>query len=95
MAVTLGGAGIWYLYDIIVVAAGGFRDVEGRLVLDWEIEERQRPDLSADALQELDHLRHEVAELTERVDFTERLLAGRRREELDNPQNQKDVDRPS
>jgi hypothetical protein len=95
MAVTLGGAGIWYLYDIIVVAAGGFRDVEGRLVLDWEIEERQRPDLSADVLQELDHLRHEVAELTERVDFTERLLAGRRREELDNPQNQKDVDRPS
>lgn len=95
MAVTLGGAGIWYLYDVIVVAAGGFRDAEGRLVTDWEIEERQRPDLSADVLQELDQLRHEVAELTERVDFTERLLAGRRREELDNPQNQKDVDRPS
>jgi hypothetical protein len=93
MAVTLGGAGIWYLYDVIVVAAGGFRDAEGRLVLDWEIEERQRPDLSADVLQELDHLRQEVAELTERVDFTERLLAGRRREELDNPQRQKDQDR--
>ena len=85
MAVTLGGAGIWYLYDVIVVAAGGFRDVEGRLVLDWEIEERQRLDPSAEILHELDQLRHEVAELTERVDFTERLLAGRRREELDHP----------
>jgi hypothetical protein len=89
MALTLGGAGIWYLYDIIVVAAGGFRDADGRLVLDWEIEERPQADLSADVLQELDHLRREVAELTERVDFTERLLAGRRREELDDPQRPK------
>lgn len=86
MAVTLGGAGIWYLYDVIVVAAGGFRDAEGRLVSAWEIEESRRPDLPEHVLQELEQLRQDVAELTERVDFTERLLAGRRREELDNPQ---------
>ena len=92
MALTIGGAGIWYLYDVIVVAAGGFRDRDGRLVVDWEIEERQRPDLSADVLQEVDQLRHEVAELTERVDFTERLLADRRREELDNPKRHGNVD---
>lgn len=85
MACTVGGLGIWYLYDIIVIAAGGFRDNEDKLVLDWELEARPRPELSEDVLQELDSLRHEVAELTERMDFTERLLASNRREELDNP----------
>jgi hypothetical protein len=85
MALTLGGVGIWYLYDIIVVAAGGFRDIEGRLVLDWNLEAQPRPDISKEVLQELDQLRQEVAELTERVDFKERLLVGKRREELENP----------
>ena len=85
MACTLGGLGIWYLYDVIVVAAGGFRDAEGRLVLDWEVEPQPRPSLSDDVLQELDSLRHEVAELTERVNFTERLLASGRREEPHGP----------
>jgi TM2 domain len=84
MALTLGGAGIWYLYDIIVVAGGGFRDGEGRLVREWNLETRAQPDLSDDVLQELDYLRREVAELTERVDFTERLLAGPQRQELGN-----------
>lgn len=88
MAVTLGGAGIWYLYDLIVVAAGGFRDHDGHLVLDWDIEAHQHPDLPSEVLQELDQLRQDVAELTERVDFTERLLAERRRVEIDNPQRQ-------
>jgi TM2 domain len=88
MAVTLGGAGIWYLYDLIVVAAGDFRDVEGRRVSDWEIDERPRPDLSPDVLLELDQLRQEVAELSERVDFTERLLANQRRDQLQNPSTQ-------
>jgi len=75
-----------------VIAAGGYRDIEGRLVLDWEIESQPRPELSDDVLQELDSLRQEVAELTERMDFTERLLASSRREELDNPNR---MDRPS
>src|SRR5256886_11991708 len=30
MCLTLGGLGIWYLYDIVVIAAGGFADGEGR-----------------------------------------------------------------
>src|SRR2546427_12720167 len=30
MCLTLGGMGIWYLYDVVVVAAGGFRDGDGR-----------------------------------------------------------------
>jgi TM2 domain-containing membrane protein YozV len=75
MAATLGGLGIWYLYDVIVVATGGFYDVEGRLVANWEIEPERHADLPHEVLRELDALRAEVAELAERVDFTERLLA--------------------
>ena len=85
MALTLGGLGIWYLYDIILVAAGGFRDAEGRLVLAWDLEAEGQPSIAEGVLQELDQLRREVAELNERVDFTERLLANTRRQELDNP----------
>jgi TM2 domain-containing protein len=83
MALTLGGLGIWYLYDVIVVAAGGLRDAEGRLVASWDLEEPVRHlstgPMPEEVLEELDRLRQEVAELSERVDFTERLLADPRR----------------
>jgi TM2 domain-containing membrane protein YozV len=36
MAATLGGLGVWYLYDLILVASGSFRDVEGRLIRRWD-----------------------------------------------------------
>ena len=38
MCVTLGGLGLWWLYDVIVVAAGDFRDVDGRRVSRWDPE---------------------------------------------------------
>ena len=74
MVATLGGLGVWWLYDLIVVAAGDFRDAQGRRVSRWD------PDAgdvhSTEALaQEVDALRSEVAELAERLDFAERLLA--------------------
>ena len=74
MAVTLGGLGVWWLYDLIVVAAGDFRDASGRRLTRWNPEV---PDpAGTEALeQELDALRAEVAELAERLDFAERLLA--------------------
>lgn len=75
MACTIGGLGLWCLYDIIVVAAGGFRDAEGRLVSNWEVEPHRQLGASPELLDELDALRREVAELAERVDFAERLLA--------------------
>lgn len=79
MALTLGGLGIWYLYDLILVAGGGFRDSEGRLILSWDQETPARAslpnDLADDILEELAQLRREVSELGERVEFTERLLA--------------------
>jgi hypothetical protein len=77
MAVTLGGMGLWWLYDLIVVAAGDFRDVQGRRVSRWdpEVGDAQSTEVLA---QELDALRGEVAELAERLDFAERLLAAPR-----------------
>ena len=77
MLVTLGGLGIWWLYDLILVAAGGFRDDEGRLVADWEPPPTSgdQPMLPAELLEELEQLRSEVADLSDRVDFAERLLA--------------------
>ncbi len=74
---TIGGLGIWWLYDVILVAAGGFRDGEGRLISRWDTESEAlvTEGIPAEVLEELDALRREVAELGERVDFTERLLA--------------------
>jgi hypothetical protein len=72
---TLGGLGVWYLYDVILVASGGFRDKEGRRIARWDPEERDTAEIPEQVLDELDALRAEVAELSERVDFTERLLA--------------------
>jgi TM2 domain-containing membrane protein YozV len=78
---TLGGAGIWYLYDLILVLGGAFRDAENRLVTRWDSEtELQRPtepgnELNLEVLEELSMLRSEVADLAERLDFAERLLA--------------------
>ncbi|HVL18253.1 MAG TPA: TM2 domain-containing protein [Gemmatimonadales bacterium] len=75
MCATLGGLGIWYLYDLILVSAGSFRDAEGRLVSRWDPEYELTAVPSEALLEEVDALRAEVAELTERVEFAERLLA--------------------
>jgi hypothetical protein len=76
MLCTLGGAGLWYLYDLILVAGGSFRDADDRLVSRWDPEQpTTEPGLLPEVLDELSALRTEVAELAERIDFTERLLA--------------------
>jgi hypothetical protein len=77
MAATVGGLGLWWLYDLIVVAAGDFRDVQGRRVSRWDPEVGDLHSTEALA-QEVDQLRSEVAELAERLDFAERLLAAPR-----------------
>ncbi len=84
MLLTMGGLGIWYLYDVITIAGGSFRDVDGRRVLRWDPEDvmydqRQLPPEVED---ELDMLRGELSDLHERLDFTERLLASRDRDTL-------------
>jgi len=78
MLITLGGLGLWWLYDVILVAAGGFRDDDGRLIVDWDpasAELDRRQGVPEAVLDELDALRTEVGELAERLDFAERLLA--------------------
>lgn len=79
MALTLGGAGLWWLYDLILLGGGSFRDAEGKLVRRWDAEEtpHQEP-LTAEVLEEIDALRAQVTELAERVEFAERLLASPR-----------------
>ena len=73
---TLGGLGLWWLYDLITIASGEFRDVDGHRVRHWDPEDAVlTQNVPQELLDEIDALRHEVAELSERVDFTERLLA--------------------
>jgi TM2 domain-containing membrane protein YozV len=79
--VTVGGLGIWYLVDNIMIAAGGFRDAEGRLVSRWDPEHQELgAGVPQELLDEIYALRNEVNELHERVDFTERLLGERSRD---------------
>lgn len=76
MLCTLGGLGIWYLVDVVMIASGGFRDAEGRRVLRWDPDDQ--PDygeLPQEVIEELVALRRDVTELGERLDFAERLLA--------------------
>ena len=81
---TFGGLGIWWLYDWILVIAGGFRDVEGRRVANWaEGESSGRGgEISQEKLEilldEIDSLRGEMGDLAERMDFMERMLTSAR-----------------
>ena len=86
IGLSLGGLGVWYLYDVIVLAAGDFRDGDGRRVFRWEVAggaaaagapERRVEDLE----DRLVGLESQVGELAERLDFAERLLAQHREKE--------------
>ncbi len=79
---TFGGFGLWWLFDLITIASGEFRDSDGRRVSLWDPSEATAltQGVPQELLDEVESLRREVSELAERVDFTERLLAdpGRR-----------------
>lgn len=80
---TLGGLGIWWLYDLILLAAGEFTDAQGRLIRNWHVEEGAFGGVAgghevARLSREVELLHGEVSELAERLDFAERLLAQRR-----------------
>lgn len=81
---TLGGMGLWYLYDLILVGSGEFRDAENRVIYDWNPRERRSGSGAGRGVgnrqleefqDQLDEMRREMTELAERVDFAERMLA--------------------
>ena len=86
MLLTLGGLGVWYLYDLVLLAAGEMRDAEELPVRNWSVEAspfmRQvttRAERRVDELEaQLDGLRQQFNDLAERVDFAERMLAQQR-----------------
>src|SRR5439155_909089 len=74
MGLTFGGGLIWYLYDIVVVAAGDFRDGDGRRVARWEVSDaaigsRASEHRVSDLEDRMRGLESQVGELAERLDF--------------------------
>jgi TM2 domain len=82
MCCTLGGLGIWYVYDVFIIAVGEFRDGDGRRVSRWEVADANvggsvsgAERRVADVEDRMLALETQVSELAERLDFTERMLA--------------------
>jgi len=80
MLFTFGGMGLWWLYDLILLATGEFRDASGRRLTRWSSSDPGSPSgaalgPAAEAVrEELDGMRSDMSELAERVDFMERML---------------------
>jgi len=83
MIVTFGGLGIWWLYDMVLLAAGEFRDVDDLPLRNWGVDDARplarRAERRVEELEdELAGLRDQFNDLAERVDFEERMLAQQR-----------------
>jgi hypothetical protein len=77
---TLGGLGIWWFYDLVLVVTGEFRDINDLRIRRWGVE--QTPESSGATVaqvrqltDQVDVLQRELYDLAERMDFTERVLA--------------------
>ena len=78
MTCTLGGLGLWWIADMIVIGTGEFTDGKGRRIVNWAPDEdRMSARVGADPRlgEDVEQLRGEVYDLQERVDFLERTLA--------------------
>jgi TM2 domain-containing membrane protein YozV len=85
--ISFGGMGIWWLYDVILIATGEFRDIDDLPLRQWEVSPSPftqnrlmgRAEQRVNELEgELDALRQQFNDLAERVDFAERMLAQQR-----------------
>jgi len=85
--ITFGGMGIWWLYDVVLIATGEFRDIDDLPLRQWEVSPSPfmqhrlvgRAEQRVNELEEeLDALRQQFNDLAERVDFAERMLAQHR-----------------
>src|SRR5947207_1410998 len=74
---TLGGCGLWWLYDLILLAAGEFRDENNRRLVHWSRDDMEPPRRQVPGSrmsEDMELIQTEVHELQERVDFLERML---------------------
>jgi TM2 domain-containing membrane protein YozV len=84
MVLTFGGLGIWWLYDMVTLVAGEFRDAENLPLRNWHVAETvagggAAPSRQVQQLtQQLEQVQRQLGELAERVDFAERLLTQQR-----------------
>lgn len=87
MIPTVGGIFVWWLYDLVLLAAGEFRDSDDLPLRHWGVEEtpwsgRELPGRAEQRINEMeeqfDALRQQFNDLAERVDFAERMLAQQR-----------------
>ncbi len=83
MLLTFGGFGVWWLYDMVLLVSGEFRDANDLPLRNWNVEEPRhfggRSEARVEAVeQELAALRDQFNDLAERVDFAERMLAQQR-----------------
>ncbi len=80
MFLTGGGAGIWWIVDIVNVATGGFLDRNGRRVFEWGLHGGETPRLTApEVVEELDAINEDLDDLTDRLETEEQRLAARER----------------
>jgi len=84
MVLTLGGMGIWWLYDMVTLVAGEFRDADDLPLRNWHVAETvagggAAPSRQVQQLtQQMEQVQRQLGELAERVDFAERLLTQQR-----------------
>lgn len=79
MTCTFGGLGMWWLFDMIILLSGEFKDSEGLKIRDWTPSEfAQVNNLSQEQIVQLQHdvdrLQNELMDVHERIDFYERML---------------------
>ena len=78
--VTLGGLGVWWLYDVVLIVSGEFRDNKDRALRYWSVEQGSEGGGASmgqvrQLTDDVEDLRRELGELAERMDFAERMLA--------------------
>jgi len=81
MAATMGGLGIWWIYDLVLIGAGEFRDADALRLSAWETGQTVRSVATRDVellTERVDAMERELGEMAERLDFTERMLTKER-----------------
>src|SRR3989442_15299720 len=74
MAITLGGMGLWWVYDLVILLAGEFRDAGDRRLRNWGVTEPSAVGAGASVgvrplTAPLEGLRREGGDLPERGDL--------------------------